>query len=237
MMLTVKPGFHYVNSGSFFDTRQLGPSTRCQKMHPSSRADNSAHQLGPSTLVVETGLYSQDEGRLLCCDLILRPHPVHPRFKGRKRVVVDVVVVMEILTDFCCCFSARIRVHAVRPSRSLPPNHRHRRGHCWVIIRGDTLLFTENLLTVNCTLPVMLYVELQHTHVHRFDDHPSRWMVAGSPWLFLSIHPLKARFPLPELTARVDGWLVSIARQHGPCWRARAFPLAELTGRVWLCGF
>ena len=28
----------------------------------------------------------------------------------------------------------------------------------------------------------------------------------------------KARFPLPELTARVDGWPVSITRQHGPCW-------------------
>jgi len=23
------------------------------------------------------------------------------------------------------------------------------------------------------------------------------------------------------LTARVDGWPVSITRQHGPCWRAR----------------
>jgi len=22
----------------------------------------------------------------------------------------------------------------------------------------------------------------------------------------------------PELTARVDGWPVSITRQHGPCW-------------------
>jgi len=31
----------------------------------------------------------------------------------------------------------------------------------------------------------------------------------------------------PELTARVDGWPVSVTRQHG-----RAFPLAELTGRV-----
>jgi len=30
----------------------------------------------------------------------------------------------------------------------------------------------------------------------------------------------EARFPLPELTARVDGWPVSITRQHGPCWRA-----------------
>ena len=25
----------------------------------------------------------------------------------------------------------------------------------------------------------------------------------------------------PELTARVDGWPVSITRQYGPCWRAR----------------
>ena len=25
----------------------------------------------------------------------------------------------------------------------------------------------------------------------------------------------------PELTARVDGWPVSITRQHGPCWRGR----------------
>jgi len=25
----------------------------------------------------------------------------------------------------------------------------------------------------------------------------------------------KGRFPLPELTARVDGWPVSITRQHG----------------------
>ena len=33
----------------------------------------------------------------------------------------------------------------------------------------------------------------------------------------------KARFPLPELTARVDVWPVSITRQHGPCWRARGF--------------
>jgi len=30
----------------------------------------------------------------------------------------------------------------------------------------------------------------------------------------------KARFPLLELTARVNGWPVSITRQHGPCWRA-----------------
>ena len=29
-----------------------------------------------------------------------------------------------------------------------------------------------------------------------------------------------ARFPLPELTARVDGWPVSITRQLGPLTRA-----------------
>ena len=35
----------------------------------------------------------------------------------------------------------------------------------------------------------------------------------------------KARFHYPswrpELMVRVDGWPVSITRQHGPCWRAR----------------
>ena len=44
----------------------------------------------------------------------------------------------------------------------------------------------------------------------------------------------KAWFPLPELTAWVDGWPVSITRQHGPCWRARGFHYPcwrpELTG-------
>ena len=32
-------------------------------------------------------------------------------------------------------------------------------------------------------------------------------------------HNPKARFPLAELTARVDGWPVSITRQHGPSTR------------------
>ena len=39
----------------------------------------------------------------------------------------------------------------------------------------------------------------------------------------------------PELTARVDGWPVSITRQRGPCWRARVSTIAELTGRMVLC--
>ena len=40
-------------------------------------------------------------------------------------------------------------------------------------------------------------------------------------WLvYLCCIQFKARFPLPELTARVDGWPVSITfRQHGPYWR------------------
>jgi len=44
----------------------------------------------------------------------------------------------------------------------------------------------------------------------------------------VNIHVLlsKARFSLypswrPELTARVDGWPVSITHHHGPCWRVR----------------
>jgi len=50
-------------------------------------------------------------------------------------------------------------------------------------------------------------------------------VVAGYTWHITC----KARFPLPESTARVDRWPVSITRQHGP--DGRAFPLAELTGR------
>ena len=37
----------------------------------------------------------------------------------------------------------------------------------------------------------------------------------------------------PELTARVDGWPVSITRQHGPCWRARySTPINSASGNA-----
>ena len=42
----------------------------------------------------------------------------------------------------------------------------------------------------------------------------------------------EARFPLPELTARVDGWPVSITRQHGPCWRVRV-STSRVDGPCW----
>ena len=44
---------------------------------------------------------------------------------------------------------------------------------------------------------------------------------------------IKARFPLLELTARVDGWPVSITRQHGPCWRAPGFHTSRVDGPSW----
>jgi len=43
---------------------------------------------------------------------------------------------------------------------------------------------------------------------------------------------LKAQFPLPELTARVDGWPVSITRQHGPCWWVRV-STSRVDGQCW----
>jgi len=59
---------------------------------------------------------------------------------------------------------------------------------------------------VNCRVPIVFCDDIQsHTLITHADD--SRWS--------------KARFTLPELTARVDGWPVPITRQHGPCWRAR----------------
>jgi len=42
-----------VNSGAFFDTRQLGPSSRVSKNAP----ELTGRELGPSTRVVETELY------------------------------------------------------------------------------------------------------------------------------------------------------------------------------------
>jgi len=37
----------------------------------------------------------------------------------------------------------------------------------------------------------------------------------------------------PELMARVDGWPVSITRQHGPCWRARV-STSRVDGPCWI---
>ena len=72
----VKPGFHYPssraeNAGAFFDTRVDGCQTQlgCQKMHQTSRAINSACELGPWTRVVETGLNSL--GKSLASELSL----------------------------------------------------------------------------------------------------------------------------------------------------------------------
>ena len=49
----------------------------------------------------------------------------------------------------------------------------------------------------------------------------------------LTVKNIKARFQLPELTARVDGWplLFPLPVNTGPV-DGRAFPLAELTGNV-----
>ena len=46
------PSWRPVNSGAFFDTRQLGPSTRVSINAP----EFTGRQLGPWTRVVETGL-------------------------------------------------------------------------------------------------------------------------------------------------------------------------------------
>jgi len=42
-------------------------------------------------------------------------------------------------------------------------------------------------------------------------------------WRLVATLKLGFHYPSwrPELTAPVDGWPVSITRQHGPCWRAR----------------
>jgi len=50
------PSWRPVNSGAFLTPVNSGRQLGCQKMHPTSRAVNSARELGPWTRVVETGL-------------------------------------------------------------------------------------------------------------------------------------------------------------------------------------
>ena len=51
------PSWRPANSGAFFDTRQLGPSTRVVETgRPCTRAEFSGRQLGLWTRVVETDL-------------------------------------------------------------------------------------------------------------------------------------------------------------------------------------
>ena len=74
--------------------------------------------------------------------------------------------------------------------------------------------------------------------------HQSAWLAAGRSAFqarrstasihvrrfqsgLLSGHGTEARFPLSELTARVDGWPVSIIPVNTGCVDGRAFPLAE----------
>jgi len=57
---SLKVGFHYPSSRPEFTglPELTARVDGCQKMHPSSRAVNSARDLGPSTRVVETDLYT-----------------------------------------------------------------------------------------------------------------------------------------------------------------------------------
>ena len=52
---------------------------------------------------------------------------------------------------------------------------------------------------------------------HPCSDSDMLWRLMNCRIIIITV--IKARFPLPEFTVRVDGWPVSITRQHGPCWR------------------
>ena len=64
-----------------------------------------------------------------------------------------------------------------------------------------------------------------HASSHCTAPAPYRWnrdLICICTILNLSLKPgFHYQSWRPELTARVDGWPVSITRQHGPCWRAR----------------
>jgi len=64
----------------------------------------------------------------------------------------------------------------------------------------------------------------QCTNVLQCTEHRRRvWTLNTAKIPTIDIHNsivMNTRFPLPEMMAQVDGWSVSITRQHGPCWRA-----------------
>ena len=70
----------------------------------------------------------------------------------------------------------------------------------------------------------IIYVTYEINLNHFSSSNLHVWMQFDSildvHWYLLLINYCNARFPLPELTARVDGWPVSITRQHEPRWRA-----------------
>ena len=102
--------------------------------------------------------------------------------------------------------------------------HKHY-GHlnncCW-LYRGRRWNCRQQIYhtPVNSTTTVLVWrQEWQVLATNSLQVFPYRdyWWLGLALVTFLT----KARFPLPELKARVDGWPVSSTCQHGPCWRAR----------------
>jgi len=104
----------------------------------------------------------------------------------------------------------------------------------WCITGCTVALMTT--IAIQCEMVIWRYeIEFHHEPI----ADPTAWMTLGIAYnrqnLFMfDCRPncyclmwsrLKPGFHYPswrpELTARVDGWPVSITRQHGPCWRAR----------------
>ena len=85
-----------------------------------------------------------------------------------------------------------------------------RRSDCTSLASiNNTGLFRLFKANVN-TLPSLQFACMRYMALHKF----------VFAWLKPGLHYPSLR---PELTARIDGWPVSITRQHGPCWRAPGF--------------
>ena len=74
---------------------------------------------------------------------------------------------------------------------------------------------------------------------HRLDEKGNAFQFPTPQVLWKRTGTVKTGFHYPswrpELTARVDGWPVSITRQHGPCWRARV-STSQVDGPCWRFG-
>jgi len=110
----LKPGFHYPSSRA---DRHLGcifwhPSTRVSKMHPSSRAVNSAREFGPSTRVVETGVYKQPVSLFT---LPLSDRNSRVKADAQISIIIHALQSLYIIqyNDMYLCTKTNINIHKV----------------------------------------------------------------------------------------------------------------------------
>jgi len=124
----------------------------------------------------------------------------------------DIVIIVESMTQV-----SRPRTRLPRP-KIVKSVLEDPRGQGHDLEDSITVIGTHWLLQCTCQYNVLIVwtvwcVDMKDWWRQWSSRSRWRWIIIWleSPWVLLS----------PVSTTRVDGWPVSITRQHGPCWRAR----------------